>query len=145
MNFKKKNSCKAACIKIDLHKAFDCINREFIYYLLHCMKFPPKWINWIMECISSPTFSIIMVNCSPEGFFGSNRGIRQGDPISPYILVRAMEFLSIHIELGTEAGKVRPIRKGQENYVSDPLFVADLLVFTKADRGSLTLITSCKL
>lgn len=66
---------KRSCIKIDLQKTFDSINREFVYYILHCMKFPPKWINWIKECISSPTFSVL-VNGSSNGFFGSNRGIR---------------------------------------------------------------------
>jgi len=69
-DFRKKNGSKLACIKIDLHKAFDRLNREFIYFLMHCMKFPPIWINWIRECISSPTFSI-MVNGTPQGYFGN--------------------------------------------------------------------------
>jgi len=66
-DFKKKLGCKAACIKIDLHKAFDTLNREFVYFMMHCMKFPFSWINWIRECIISPSFSII-VNGSPEGY-----------------------------------------------------------------------------
>ena len=71
-NFKKKFGSKAACFKIDFHKAFDSLNREFIYFLMHCVKFPPLWINWIRECISSPTFSI-MVN-GTQRVIGSNRG-----------------------------------------------------------------------
>ena len=67
-DFKKKLGPQSICIKIDLQKAFESINRDFIYYLMHCMIFPPLWINWIKECLSTPTFSV-MVKGSPTGFF----------------------------------------------------------------------------
>ena len=86
------------CLKVDLQKAFDTVNREFIYYMFHCMRFPYKWINWITECLSSPTFSI-MLNGSPNGYFKSNRGIRQGEPLSPYLFVLVMEFWSITMDI----------------------------------------------
>jgi len=43
--FKKNLGSKVACFKIDLHKAFDSLNREFIYFIIHYMKFQPTWIN----------------------------------------------------------------------------------------------------
>ena len=61
-NFKKKGGSKS-CLKVELKKAFDSVNKEFIYFLMHCMGFPYVQINWIRECISSPIFSI-MVNDS---------------------------------------------------------------------------------
>ena len=44
------------CLKIDLQKAFDTINREIKYFILHCMCFTCRWINWEKECMSSPFF-----------------------------------------------------------------------------------------
>ena len=68
-DFNKEHG-KRACIKVDLQKAFDSINRELVYYIMHCMKFPIKWIKWIHACISSPIFSVL-VNGSPAGFSGA--------------------------------------------------------------------------
>lgn len=51
-----KSMGKRMCLKVDLRKAFDTINREFIYHLMHLMGYPRKWIVWIKECISLPFF-----------------------------------------------------------------------------------------
>ena len=67
-DFRKKQAPKGCCLKIDLHKAFDSVNREFVISIMRKMGFPDKWLAWIKECISTPTFSI-MINGSPIGFF----------------------------------------------------------------------------
>jgi len=54
------------CLKVDLQKPFDMVNRELVYYLFHCMGFSNRWINWIKECLPSATFTI-MLNGSPTG------------------------------------------------------------------------------
>ena len=66
-DFKKKTISKI-CLKVDLQKAFDSINRSFVYFVMDCVGFPAKWITWIKECINSPTFSIMM-NGNPNDFF----------------------------------------------------------------------------
>ncbi|XP_020250145.1 uncharacterized protein LOC109827551 [Asparagus officinalis] len=133
-DFSKKHG-KRACFKIDLHKAFDSINREFVYYIMHCMGFPPIWINWIKECLSTPSFSVLL-NGSSTGFFQSNRDIRQGDPLSPYIFVLVMEFWSISMEVATISGKIQNIKKNHNLQVSHLLFADDMLVFCRANRNS---------
>lgn len=124
------------CMKVDLKKAFDSVNREFIYYILHCMGFPHTWIVWIQECISTPTFSV-MVEGSPAGFFYSNRGIRQGDPLSPYLFVIAMEFWSIQMDLAVAKGEIHPLKRGVPNQISHLLFADDMLVFCRGHKQSL--------
>ena len=113
-DFKKKLGSKSACFKIDLHEAFDSLNKEFIYFIMHCMKFPPLWISWIRECHSTLTFSI-MVNGSASRFIESNRGIRQGDPLSPYNFVLAMEFWTIQMDLASAVGELNLSR---ENHIT---------------------------
>jgi hypothetical protein len=68
--------------KLDIEKAYDYVNWNCLLYLLKRMGFGGKWIRWIKTCISIVRFSI-MINGSPSSFFGSSRGIRQGDPLSP--------------------------------------------------------------
>lgn len=79
------------CIKIDLHKAYDMINGEFICHKLQAMGFRMSFIDLLYKCISTPTFSIL-VEGLPHGFIHSNRGLRQGDPLSSYLFCIAMEF-----------------------------------------------------
>ncbi|WMV50538.1 hypothetical protein MTR67_043923 [Solanum verrucosum] len=57
------------------------------------MRFGRKWINWIRFCISSVKFSLI-INGNTEGFFQSQRGLRQRDPFSPFLLILTMEGLN---------------------------------------------------
>jgi len=106
------------------------------------MGFPEKWIAWTKECLSTPTFSVLL-NGSPTGFFTTNRGVRQGDPLSPYIFVLVMEFWSIQMDVALASGRIESIRRDVHNFVTHLLFADDLLVFLKANK--LSLLTLCTL
>ena len=87
--------------KLDLEKAYDHVNWEFLLYLLQRCGFLEKWRRWISFCISSVRF-FILVNGSPCGFFQSSRGICQGDLLSPLLFVIVMEALSRLIDKASE-------------------------------------------
>lgn len=90
--FERKNHSSASIMKIDLIKAYDSLFWEFIHETLVRMKFLEQFIGWVMECITSPRFSI-MLNGSPTGFFLSTCGLQQDDLISPLLFCLTMEVL----------------------------------------------------
>lgn len=91
--YNAKNSEPKAMLKVDLKKAFDSIRCDFILASSRALSIPEIFINWIEQCISTPTFTVL-VNGGTGGFFKSTKGIRQGNPISPYLFVIAMEAFS---------------------------------------------------
>jgi hypothetical protein len=101
--------------KLDLEKAYDHVNWEFLLYLLQRCGFLEKWRRWIYFCISTVRFSIL-VNGSPCGFFPSSRGIRQGDPLSPLLFVIVMEALSRMIDKAIGVGLISGFSVGRGGF-----------------------------
>jgi hypothetical protein len=79
------------------------VNWDFLLYFLRRCGFGGIWCSWIEHCISSVRFSIL-VNGSPNGFFSSSRGLRQGDPLSQLLFVFVMEALSRMILVAVHGG-----------------------------------------
>ncbi|RVW43937.1 Retrovirus-related Pol polyprotein from type-1 retrotransposable element R2 [Vitis vinifera] len=79
-----KDNIPGLLLKMDIEKAFDHVNWNFLMEVMSKMGFGHRWINWIKWCCSTASFSIL-INGSPSGFFRSSRGLRQGDPLSPYL------------------------------------------------------------
>lgn len=89
-----KDSLSERCaIKIDISKAFDLVQWSFLKNMLLSLDFPKEFINWIMLCVTTASFSV-QINGELAGYFQSSRGLRQGCSLSPYLFFMTMDVLS---------------------------------------------------
>ena len=127
---------KGILCKLDIEKAYDHIRWDFLLKMLERMGFGPKWIRWINWCISTATFSVL-INGSSTGFFRSSRGLRQGDPLSPYLFVIGMEALSCLLKRAVEDNFITGCRfggrDGGEIVISHLLYADDTIIFCDAN------------
>ena len=127
-------------LKLDIEKAFDHVNWDCLVSVMSKMGFGQKWINWISWCISTTNFSIL-INGTPSDFFRSTRGLRQGDPLSPYLFLLVMEVLSQLLFRARSGDYIEGFKVGNTNGIERDLlhllFADDTLLFCKANSGQL--------
>jgi len=115
-------------IKIDLEKAYDKLEWGFIRERLPSFKFPVNLVEIIMSYISTVSTSILFNGGIVEPIQLS-RGIRQGDPLSPYLFILCKEFLGQLIEEKCIAKLWYPVKASRSGPSFSHLFFADDLVF----------------
>jgi hypothetical protein len=127
-------------IKVDLSKAYDRLSWEFINRVLTEVNLPAVMINVIMNCITSVQSNVIW-NGSRSDYFTPQCGVRQGDPMSPYLFVLCIDRLSHLIEEAIESGKWKPMRAGRNGpLISHLMFADDLLLFGQAEEENMTTV-----
>ncbi|XP_074304837.1 uncharacterized protein LOC141639662 [Silene latifolia] len=84
--YSRKNVSPRCLFKIDLQKAYDTVEWDFVRQLLIGLKFPSKFVNLLMACITSTSYTLVL-NGNNFGYFKGERGLRQGDPVSPSFLL----------------------------------------------------------
>ncbi|GKC45169.1 RNA-directed DNA polymerase, eukaryota, reverse transcriptase zinc-binding domain protein, partial [Tanacetum coccineum] len=144
IQWSKRKKAKLMVFKIDFEKAFDSISWDFLFQVMRFMGFSVKWIKWISGCLLSATSSIL-INGSPTREFNIHRGLRQGDPLSPFLFIIAMEGLHVAVEDAMAAGLYRGFKVNTLNlshffFADDALFIGD---WSRANIKSLVSILEC--
>lgn len=140
--YARKRISPRCMLKVDLHKAFDSIDWGFLQWMLASIGFPPRFVGWIMECVSTTSYSIL-VNGSIFGHFKGARGIRQGDPLSPYLFVLCLEYFSRMVN-SLDASVGFHFHPGcQHLKLTHLAFADDLMLFCRGDLVSVRLLMDC--
>ena len=118
-------------IKLDLEKSYDRLEWSFIQETLEFFHMPQTLITFIMNMISSTQFHILW-NGSPLPKVVLSRGIRQGDPLSSYLFILCLEWLSIKLDEAVYGKLIHPINFRARVHLSHLFFTNDIFLFTKA-------------
>lgn len=126
--------------KLDIEKAYDHLNWGFLWKTLENMGFGERWINRIKSCTIIVKFSVL-INDSPTSFFSSERGLRQGDPLSPFLFILAMEGLNDMLRTAQTNSWIRGFNANMEDRqslaISHLQYADDTLIFCDADISQL--------
>nr|GEU84038.1 hypothetical protein [Tanacetum cinerariifolium] len=102
---------KILIFKVDFEKAFDLVSWKYLDFVLLSLGFGSKWRSWIRACPYSSRASIL-INGSPTFEFSIKRGLRQGDPLSPFLLIIVMEGLHCVMSNVVSSGLIQGIKIG---------------------------------
>lgn len=139
-NYHRHKGLPRCAFKVDVKKAYDSVNWDFLIDLLHIFGFPVQLIKWIKECVTTPSYSI-NVNGETHGFFSGQKGLRQGDPLSPYLFTLVMQALSLIIKRRIEQdGRFNYHPKCEELGISHLYFADDLFLFSAGDPWSVQIL-----
>lgn len=85
---KRRSNCFELGFKLDMNKAYDRVEWDFVEENLMRMGFNPRWVRLVMSCITTASLSLVINGFNPT------RGLRQGDPLFPYLFLLVSEVLS---------------------------------------------------
>ena len=131
-----KNTCTGntgfMALKLDMSKAYDRVEWLFLKKIILRMRFQESWVALIMECITTLSYSIL-VNGEPKGLIKPSRGLRRGDPLSPYLFLFYVEGLNAIIRGAALKGEIQSFslcKRGPK--ITHLFFADDCLLFCRS-------------
>lgn len=125
----RKSNKKCLVLKLDFKKAYDSINWEFLFTKCSNFRFRERWVRWMKTCVTSTKVSVL-VNGSPTEEFCPQRGLRQGDPLSPFLFNIVAEGLNILFDRAKEIGLIKGVDISNNGVIATYLqFVDDTILF----------------
>ncbi|XP_074266637.1 uncharacterized protein LOC141589915 [Silene latifolia] len=121
-------------LKLDMAKAYDRVEWVFLEKVLLSMGFDGNWVGNVMRCVRIVSYEVL-INGSPSEAFVPSRGLRQGDPLSPYLFILCAEVLSSMIRRKVEEGVLHGIRVAPLSpFISHLFFADDSIIFVKVSE-----------
>ncbi|GJZ68973.1 RNA-directed DNA polymerase, eukaryota [Tanacetum coccineum] len=130
LNWCKRKKKQAMFFKVDFAKAYDSVRWDYLLDILHAFGFGPNWCRWIRGTFTSSMASIL-VNGSPTSEFPFCCGLKQGDPLAPYLFILIMESLHISFSRVVDDGLFKGFQlHGSVNishlfYADDAMFIGE--------------------
>lgn len=113
----------------------------FLLNVLRGLKFLERFCGWIWECISTSAYSIAL-NGEVRHFFPGMQGLRQGDPLSPYLFVLCIEYLSRLMKARLEDSEFKYHPKCRKHHITHLAFADDLMVMARGDGTLFQLVAN---
>ena len=134
LDHKKEGRDGFMAVKLDMSKAYDRVEWKFIEEVMRRMGFHERWIGWIMRCITTVSYSII-INEEAHGSIVPSWELRQGDTLSSYLFLLCTEAFSALIEEANNNNALTGISICRGSLKVTHLFFADdSLLFYKAEN-----------
>ena len=129
---RKKGKEGLMAIKLDMSKAYDRVEWEYLEIIMRKMGFCERWISLVMMCVTMVSYEVL-INGEPRGKITPFRGLCQGDPISPYLFLLCAKGLSALIRKKEAVGLLRGVGVSK---LAPPIlhifFANDSMIFYRA-------------
>lgn len=133
---RKRVSQTYMTIKTDITKAYDRVEWKFMESVMRAFGFCDKWMGWIMATIRTITY-YVLINGNPQGYITSKRGLRRGNPLSPYLFIPCVDVLSHLVCNLSSKNKIRGINIGNGvPTITYMLFADDSIFFCQANTSN---------
>lgn len=130
--YKRKQVSPRCMIKVGIKKAYNSVEWPFLQQMMEEMNFPQRFVGWVMKCLTSVIYRV-RVNGEITSPFQARKGIRQGDPISPYLFVLCMEYLDRCLRVLEREKEFHYHPRCRRLGLIHICFADDLLIFARGD------------
>ncbi|WKA01908.1 hypothetical protein VitviT2T_020160 [Vitis vinifera] len=130
---KRRLGEKGVVLKIDFEKAYDHMSWDFLDHVLEKKGFSPRWRKWMSGCLSTVSYAIL-VNGNAKEWVKASRGLRQGDPLSPFLFGLVADVLSRMLMRAEERNLLKGFRVGRNKTRASHLQFADYTIFFSNTR-----------
>ncbi|XP_026417116.1 uncharacterized protein LOC113312588 [Papaver somniferum] len=133
---KKKRRRGHVGLELDISQAYDSVSWEFLIAVFKKYGFSPSWCDWLLVLFQSAKI-FVLLNEGSCGFFSVTRGLRQGDPLSPILLVLMEDFLSRNLTHLVNKKAINPMVVTKGIYPTHLFFADDVFIFCNGSKISL--------